>query len=424
MDPLTTDDVRRWDLSAIQRVFNVATDRNKTMYRLGDNLQQVDDNLSGWHGAGGEAFRQELGKTRQDIDQDGQESARVAAAVSRAEKDISACKTSLADIDDTARANNWKVTPDWKIDICNTGAGRGHDLQFITAWQTLQQDLDKLKAHAQAADQELATALRAAVGDVKLDAIGQPLPQEPPQPTPDTVPGPNPGDPGYATGLSPTLAGAPGDDPAMSVAAGSSDQVRLLDKPPGYNGPAGPDRDQAWLTYLSQHDGVTPGTVDGALVLPNPDAVSDPRLKTVGAAAKQQGVSYAWGGGHDPKATGVSVGHRNDTVDGSWTFNDQNRTGFDCSGLSRFATAEGRGFDMGSGNTVFQENVLPSHGAVVVPDSALQPGDLIYFGPPGGSVHVAVYAGDGLMIQAAQSGQPVEVSPMRHDQHRNYHIGS
>ena len=215
MDPLTTDDVRRWDPGAIQQVFDVATDRGKTMYRLGDNLQQVHDNLSDWHGKGGEAFRQELGKVRQDIDQDGQESARVAAAVSRAEKDISACKTALADIDETARANNWRVTPDWKVDIGNTGVGREHDVQFITARQTLQQDLDKLKVRAQTADQELATALRAAVGDVKLDAVGLPLPAEPPPPTPNTVPGPHQGDPAYQTGLSPTLAGGPGDDPAM-----------------------------------------------------------------------------------------------------------------------------------------------------------------------------------------------------------------
>lgn len=86
MEPLTTADVRRWDLCAIRQVFDVATERGRTMYRIGDNLQQVHGNLSDWHGAGGEAFRQKLGKVRQDIDQDGQESARVAAAVSRAEE--------------------------------------------------------------------------------------------------------------------------------------------------------------------------------------------------------------------------------------------------------------------------------------------------------------------------------------------------
>lgn len=59
----------------------------------------------------------------------------------------------------------------------------------------------------------------------------------------------------------------------------------------------------------------------------------------------------------------------------------------------------------------------------VVPDSALKPGDLIYYGTPGDSHHVAVYAGNGLMIQASGSGTPVEVSPIRGEQHRNVHLG-
>jgi cell wall-associated NlpC family hydrolase len=158
--------------------------------------------------------------------------------------------------------------------------------------------------------------------------------------------------------------------------------------------------------------------------------VSDPGLKTLGAAAKQQGVTYAWGGGHVEGKTGVSPGHKatpqevGRVPDQSWDYQDNNRTGFDCSGLARFATESGHGFDMGSGNTVYQEGALPGHGAVAVPDSALKPGDLIYYGPPGDSNHVAFYAGNGLMIQAAESGQPVEVSPMRHDTHRSYHMGN
>ncbi|HWS91402.1 MAG TPA: NlpC/P60 family protein, partial [Mycobacterium sp.] len=201
--------------------------------------------------------------------------------------------------------------------------------------------------------------------------------------------------------------------------------ITLQDNPPGYNGPPGIERDRAWQAYLSQQNGSTTGQVDPTtLVLPNPDAVSDPGLKTLGAAAKQQGVTYAWGGGHDPKAPGVTRGHLNDSPDRSWQYNDNNRTGFDCSGLVRFATTEGQGFDMGSGNTVAQETALSARGATVVPDSALKPGDLIYFGPPGDSEHVAIYAGNGLLIQAAESGEPVEVSPLRHDQHRNYHVGS
>jgi cell wall-associated NlpC family hydrolase len=424
MAPLTTDDVRGWDVAAIHSAFDVATDRGTTIHRLGEHLREVEDNLSDWHGAGGEAFRQELGKVRADLDEHGQESARVAAAISRSEKDIAAVKTSLQDIDATARTNGWKVTSDWKLDFCNTGQGRGNDPQFANAVRTMQQDLNNVKLRAETADQELATALRAAVGEVKLDVNGFPIPQEPPPPTPNTVPGPNAQDPPYETGLDPTLAGDPHDQPPMQVSPGSSAQVRLTDNPPGYNGPAGPERDEAWLDFLSQSDGTTRGTVNpGVLLLPNPDAVSDPRLKTVGAAAKQQGVSYTWGGGHDPKAPGVSVGHLNGSEDQSWTYHDNNRTGFDCSGLARFATAEGSGVDIGSGNTVSQEQVLRGLGIDPIPNSALQPGDLIYYGPPGDSTHVAVYAGNGLMIQAEGSGIPVEVSPLRLGDNRNYHVG-
>src|ERR1700722_15154479 len=99
MEPLTTDDVRQWDPAAIQQVFTVATDRRTTMYRLGDNLRQVHDNLADWHGEGGEAFRQELGRAGEDVELDGLESGRVAAAVSQAKTDISICKTALAHID-------------------------------------------------------------------------------------------------------------------------------------------------------------------------------------------------------------------------------------------------------------------------------------------------------------------------------------
>jgi len=214
----------------------------------------------------------------------------------------------------------------------------------------------------------------------------------------------------------------------MQVAKGSSDTVTLQDNPPGYNGPAGPARDAAWQAYLSQQNGATKGTVTSNLVLPNPDAVSDPGLKTVGAAAKQQGVSYAWGGGH-LKDTGVSKGWAQ-PGDRSEEYDDGNRTGFDCAGLARFATSEGRGYDISagnSGNTVGQEAALTAQGGhgTVIPDSALKPGDLIYYGARGDSEHVVVYAGNGLVVQAHQSGEPVEVSPIDLGwEHRSVHVGN
>src|SRR5580693_3403818 len=87
MAPLTPEDVKRWDLSAIQQVFEVAMDRACTLQRLGDNLQDVKNMLSQWNGEGGDAFHADLGKVRADIDADGNESARVATAVVQSEED-------------------------------------------------------------------------------------------------------------------------------------------------------------------------------------------------------------------------------------------------------------------------------------------------------------------------------------------------
>lgn len=170
MGPLTPNDVRRWDLNAIQMVFETAHGRANTLQQLGENLQQVHNTLSDWQGEAGEAFRADLGKTRRDIEADGQESRQVAAAVSRAEADVSACKRELADVERAADAKGWTITPDWRIDAGNSGVGRNRN--DAAAQQVLQAQLDTVKAHAHTADHELASAIRAAVGEAPLAAGG------------------------------------------------------------------------------------------------------------------------------------------------------------------------------------------------------------------------------------------------------------
>lgn len=179
MGPLTPNDVKRWDLGAIQQVFETANGRANTLQRLGDNLQQVHNVLGGWDGEAGEAFRADLGKARRDIEADGQESRQVAAAVSRAEADVRACKNELADIERAADAKGWKITPDWRIDVGDTWIGRD-TLEFAAQQQLLQDRLILLKAHAESADHELAAAIRGAVGEVPLDAGGRPPAGGPP----------------------------------------------------------------------------------------------------------------------------------------------------------------------------------------------------------------------------------------------------
>lgn len=179
MEPLTLNDVKRWDRDAIRGVFETASRRADTLQHLGDNLHQVHNNLSDWQGEAGEAFRADLGKARRDIEADGTESVRVAAAVQRAEADVSACKAELDDIERAADANGWTITPDWRIDVGDTWIGRD-PIEFGAGQQVLQDDLNALKVHAHNTDHELATAIRAAVGEVQLDATGNPPGEAPP----------------------------------------------------------------------------------------------------------------------------------------------------------------------------------------------------------------------------------------------------
>lgn len=136
------------------------------------------------------------------------------------------------------------------------------------------------------------------------------------------------------------------------------------------------------------------------------DAFSDlgreAQIEAVIARAESQiGVPYAWGGGD---ANGPTQGIRDGGVADS--FGDYNKVGFDCSGLVIYAFA-GVGISLPH-FTGYQYN----HGEKI-PTSEMERGDLIFYGP-NASHHVAIYLGDGMMLEAPQSGQNVQKSPVRY----------
>ena len=108
--------------------------------------------------------------------------------------------------------------------------------------------------------------------------------------------------------------------------------------------------------------------------------------------ASQMGVPYSWGGGSlQGPSRGVDSGA--DTV------------GFDCSGLTRYSFAGvGVLIPRYSGD---QYNT----GRHVTPAEAKR-GDLIFYGP-GGSQHVAIYLGNGQILEASGSAGKVTTSPVR-----------
>jgi cell wall-associated NlpC family hydrolase len=124
------------------------------------------------------------------------------------------------------------------------------------------------------------------------------------------------------------------------------------------------------------------------------------------AAAQAAAATTGGGGGGgavvDPGGSGnsavVAIAQRYLGV--PYVYGGASPSGFDCSGLAMYCYA--------------QVGVSLSHGATdqqrastEVPISALQPGDLVFFGGPSYSYHVGIYAGGGSMIDAPHTGAVV-----------------
>lgn len=128
--------------------------------------------------------------------------------------------------------------------------------------------------------------------------------------------------------------------------------------------------------------GVAPGRVSG------PQAIE----YVIRRGASQIGVPYSWGGGK-PSGPSTGVGSGAGTV------------GYDCSGFTQYAFA-------GVGVLIPKYSGDQYNTGRKVPQSQAKRGDLLFWGP-GGSQHVAIYLGNGQMLEASGSAGQVTVSPLR-----------
>ncbi|MEU7629890.1 NlpC/P60 family protein [Nocardia sp. NPDC049220] len=78
---------------------------------------------------------------------------------------------------------------------------------------------------------------------------------------------------------------------------------------------------------------------------------------------------------------------------------------FDCSGLVQWAFRQ-------AGVQLPRTSFEQSHVGAPVAFQNLQPGDIVV---TNGGGHVGIYAGDGKLLNAVQSGQPVSFTPLRPD---------
>lgn len=392
-------DIRHWKAETLEKLFDTASAKAASLRRLGEGMEQVANDLSTWGGTTADAWRESAGKTRVDLGDNAEAADKVAKAVKPAIDDVRDVTNKLGLLDQDAQAIGAKITDDGKVVATVQVKDTDKHLQDDQIAR-LQKQVIALEQRATTVEQEIAAALRADVTDAP------PPPPKPGDPSVNAsapVAGPDQ-QPPYKNGAVPTMTGE-------TVAANASASVPLTANPPGYDQNMGPGaaRDQAWKDYLSgkNADGSVRPVGAFPAALPKPEAVSDPALRTVGAAGRQQGVSYAWGGNNSPD--GPTRGTlANDEDGGAHRFEDDKRIGFDCGGLSRFAVYQGYGLDLGPGTWHQFNEVLGGQTLQTAPE----PGDLAYYGP-GGRQHVAIYLGNGVLIEARQSGEPVELMSVR-----------
>ena len=111
-----------------------------------------------------------------------------------------------------------------------------------------------------------------------------------------------------------------------------------------------------------------------------PPPVAGGAAAAVAEARKQIGKPYRWGG--------------------------EGPDSFDCSGLVLWSWRAG-------GVRLSHSALAQYHETTRVPLSAIQPGDIVFFGPSvSGIHHNAIYVGDNQMIEASQTGTPIRYRAM------------
>ena len=147
-----------------------------------------------------------------------------------------------------------------------------------------------------------------------------------------------------------------------------------------------------------------------------------------GAAAQAQsavsqacgllGTPYSWGGGH-----GATPGPTYGICDPSnGAPNDCNVDGLDCSGMVRYAYYLAVGSDVIPGTSAgqYQSSAAVARFSASQGTAPLLPGDLLFFGGSAASIHhVALYLGQGQIVEAPYSGGHVQVASV--SSHSDYY---
>jgi cell wall-associated NlpC family hydrolase len=179
--------------------------------------------------------------------------------------------------------------------------------------------------------------------------------------------------------------------PAIPSAFVSGDPIAIINQILGYASTSAQVTQQMGHNFLQQL-GLVPtpsGYTNGAI----PRVYGRQATEfVINRGLAVRGTPYSWGGGN---AAGAS--HGIDSGAGT--------VGFDCSGLMLYMFA-------GVGIKLDHYSGSQYNAGRKVPSSQMRRGDMIFYGP-NASQHVAMYLGDGQMLEAPYTGSVVKVSPVR-----------
>jgi cell wall-associated NlpC family hydrolase len=160
-----------------------------------------------------------------------------------------------------------------------------------------------------------------------------------------------------------------------------------------------------WLAGATQLVSATSGVVQACgSTVPTVPGGSPAAQRAVQAAEAEIGLPYVWGGGGTNGPSGSA----------SAPPSQVGQPGFDCSGLVEYAFAR-------AGVTLprvaqDQFDYVQAHSTLTTVVAQLQPGDLVFFSDNEQGVnHVAIYLGDGNIIQAPQTGSDVSYATLAGD---------
>ena len=146
-------------------------------------------------------------------------------------------------------------------------------------------------------------------------------------------------------------------------------------------------------------------------------------LLLLGACAHEGGGTLR--GGHPPAADSVAANgvliRAIGLVGTPYRYGGNSPVGgFDCSGLVQFVFRDSAGIRLPRST-----RELVAIDAPAVARDALQPGDLVFFGPSGGGAsHIGIYVGEGRFVHAPSSGGTVRLDLLDNEYWRRAYVGA